>query len=164
MKKWVEFMTPGAAHEQLDGRVGTWNVSMEIWSAPGASPTVSEAVSEVKWIMGRRYLLDATKGNYSGLPFEGLGMTGYDNLKQKFVLVWVDNMGTGMMTGSGTYDAATKTYTFATLAPDVVGGTDKPGRLVERIVSDNQWVMEMYDTTPEGQEFVTLKAVYTRGK
>ena len=54
------------------------------------------------------------------MPFEGMGIVGYDNLLKKFVSVWIDNMGTGLMPGTGTYDAATKTYTYTT----VVSGCD----------------------------------------
>jgi hypothetical protein len=164
MQKWIEFMTPGSAHTQLDQRVGNWKVKLETWTAPDTQPTVSDATAKMEWAMGRRYIVETIKGNYSNLPFEGMGFTGYDNLKKKFVTVWIDNMGTGMMTGSGSYDDAAKTYVFTVLAPDVVTGDYKPGRLVQRMASANELVIEMFDTTPEGKEFVALKAVYARVK
>ena len=33
-------------------------------------------------------------------------------MKKKFVGSWVDNMGTGIMFSEGTYDPATKTFTY----------------------------------------------------
>ncbi len=32
-----------------------------------------------------------------GMPFEGMGIDGYDNLAKQYVSTWVDNMGTGIM-------------------------------------------------------------------
>lgn len=162
MRKWIEFMTPGSAHAQLDQRIGHWKVKLETWTVPGGPPTVSEATAEMKWALERRYVVETIKGTYSNMPFEGLSITGYDNLKKKYVTVWIDNMGTGMMTGSGAYDDAAKTYAFAVLAPDVVTGDYKPGRLVQRMTGPDELVVEMFDTTPEGREFVSLRAVYTR--
>ncbi len=164
MQKWIEFMTPGPAHAQLDQRIGNWKIKLETWPAPGGPPAVSEATAELKWAMGRRYLVETIKGNYGNLPFEGLGIIGYDNLKKKYVTVWIDNLGTGLMTGSGMYDDAAKTYVFTVLSPDVMTGDYKPGRLVQRMTSANELIVEMFDTTPEGREFVSLKAVYTRAK
>jgi hypothetical protein len=164
MKKWMEFMTPGAEHELLKYKEGRWKVTMEMWIAPGTEPSVSEGTSEMKLILGGRYLVDTAKSNFNNMPFEGMGIVGYDKLLKKFVSVWIDNMGTGLTQGTGTYDEATKTYTYTTMAPDVLSGNYKQGRTVERVVNENQWVMEMYDTAPDGKEFVAMKGVYTRVK
>ena len=46
------------------------------------------------------------------MDFQGQGLEGYDNVKKKFVSTWIDNMGTGIMIAEGTYDPATKTFTY----------------------------------------------------
>ena len=33
---------------------------------------------------------------------------------------------------------------------------------MERIVNENEWIVEMYDTAPDGKEFLTMKGFYTR--
>jgi len=38
--------------------------------------------------------------------------TGYDNIKEKIHCSWIDNMGTGIQFSEGTYDPATKTFTY----------------------------------------------------
>ncbi len=164
MKKWIEFMTPGAEHDLLKYKVGRWTMKIEMWTAPGEPSTVSEGTSEGKLIMGGRYLMDNTKSNFQGNPFEGIGITGYDKLKKRFVSVWIDNLGTGFTISSGTYDETTKTYNYTTMSPDVMVGEYKRTRTTERIVSDDQWVMEMYDTTSDGKEFLMMKGTYTRAK
>ena len=46
MKKWMEFMTPGAEHELLKYKEGRWKMQVEMWVSPDAEPTVSEGTSE----------------------------------------------------------------------------------------------------------------------
>ena len=52
MKKWMEFMTPGAEHELLKYKEGNWKFKMEMWMAPGTERSVSEGTSEMKLILG----------------------------------------------------------------------------------------------------------------
>ena len=61
-------------------------------------------------------------------------------------------------------DEATRTFNYSTMSPDVASGEYKRTRTVERIISQDKWTLEMYDTTAEGKEFLTLKAVYERVK
>ncbi len=164
MAKWIEFMTPGAEHDLLKYKVGKWTLKIEMWTAPGEPATTSEGISEGTLIMGGRYLMDNTKSSIQGNPFEGIGITGYDKLKKRFVSVWIDNLGTGFTISSGTYDEATKTYNYTTMSPDVAVGEYKRTRTTERIVSDDQWVVEMYDTTADGKEFLMMKGMYARVK
>jgi len=164
MRKWIEFMTPGGPHEQLKYKAGRWTVKMEIWDNPGAPSRASVGEAEMKLILGGRYLLDTTNCTFDGMPFEGMGITGYDNLKKKFVTVWIDNLGTGLSVGEGTCDESKKTYSFNMMAPDAVSGTYKPTRAVERVVSDDQWVFEMFETEADGKERLTMRSTYSRNK
>jgi len=50
-------------------------------------------------------------------PFEGVGFTGYDNMRQEYQAVWFDNMATGMMRGTGRFDATAKAMTYAAVSP-----------------------------------------------
>jgi hypothetical protein len=162
MQKWIEFMTPAAEHELLKQRVGNWKVRMEMRTAPGATPTVSEGTATVSLVMGGRYIVDDTRSTIQGQDFQGHSITGFDKLKQKFVSVWIDNFGTGFTISSGTYDDDTKCFTYATMSPNIEAGDYKRTRTVERIVGPDQWVMEMYNTSADGQEFISLQAVYRR--
>ena len=49
-------------------------------------------------ILGGRYLEQRYEGTMMGQPFSGIGVTGFDNYKKKFVSTWVDSMGTAIMT------------------------------------------------------------------
>ena len=133
MQKWQAFMTPGDPHKVLAAKVGSWTNKVTIWMAPGAPPTTTEGTSEFNTIMDGRYLTDMTTGSFQGTPFQGHGLTGYDNMKKKYTSMWIDNMGTGIMTAEGTYDAATKTFTYRGEGPDVMADKYKPVKSVEKI-------------------------------
>ena len=65
--------------------------------------------------MDGRYTKSEYKGDIPGMgAFHGLGYNGFDNVSQKFVSFWLDNMGTGIMEGEGTLspDGRTMTWTF----------------------------------------------------
>ncbi len=164
MQKAIAYMTPGPEHELLKYKVGKWTVKMQMWTAPGTAPIASQGTAEVELILGGRYLRDTTKSDFQGQAFEGRSFTGFDKLKKKFVSVWIDNFGTGFTTSTGIYDKATKTFHYATTAPDAQLGEYKRTRTVERIVSADEWVMEMYNTTADDKEFLMMKAVYKRVK
>src|SRR5262245_26127159 len=80
MEKMMAFMTPGEHHKVLDFKVGKWTCKASMFMAPGMPPMESELKSETKWIMGGRYLHDSVSGSFMGMPFEGMGVSGYDNL------------------------------------------------------------------------------------
>jgi hypothetical protein len=164
MKKWMEFATPGEAHKLLDGKVGKWNMKLKMVMAPGAPAQESTATSEAKWIMDGRYVEDITKGTFNEMPFEGRGLVGYDNLKKKYVGTWIDNMGTGIGTSEGTWDAAAKTFNYASEMPDPMAGKYVKTRMTEKMIDKDHWVMAMHCAGPDGKEFMSMEIDYQRAK
>jgi hypothetical protein len=163
MQKWQVFMTPGSEHALLATKAGSWTATVTMWSAEGAPPQVTTGTSEMVMILGGRYLQDTTNSNFNGMPFEGHGLTAYDNLKKKFVSTWIDNMGTGIMTSEGTYDAATKTFTYLGTSPDPMTGKYVPMKGVEIMRSASQWTSEMYNKTKDGKGWwKSMQIDYTR--
>ncbi len=160
--KWAAFATPGAAHQVLNERVGRWSLAVKMFMPGAPAPMESTGTNEVKWIMDGRYLQDTTTGESMGQTFSGLGTMGYDNLKQKYVGTWVDNMGTGIGVAEGTYDAATRTWTYACHNPDLMAGGYVPARSVERMVDHNHMVMQVFQAGPDGKEYMCMEISYTR--
>src|SRR5687767_7477072 len=81
MKKWTEASTPGTQHDVLKGMAGQWKYTSKWWENAKATPQESTGTSSMKLILGGRFLQHETKGKAMGMPFEGVGITGYDNLK-----------------------------------------------------------------------------------
>ena len=116
--------------------------------------------------LGGRYLQEEVSGQMMDQPFNGMGITGYDNLNKKYISFWIDNMGTGMSTMDGTMD---QTGTVLTM----YGKMDEPGtgehgknfKAVTRIVDKNKHVYEMYDLVlGEPPASKIMEIVYTRKK
>ena len=118
MAKWGEYATPGEAHHVLDHKVGMWKLKVRMFNPDGSVAGESDATSECGWAMGGRFVVEHTQGSFSGMPFEGHGVSGYDNIKRKYVGSWMDNMSTGLMSFEGTFDANTNTFTFKGQSPD----------------------------------------------
>src|SRR6185503_20208185 len=117
MDAWMKVATPGEAHKWLEAMVGTWDAKISMWMAPGSAPQESTGTSENKWVLGGRFVEQRYEGTFMGQPFSGLGYTGYDNFKKKYIGSWMDNMGTMMMVSQG--EAAGKTLTMTSTMDDV---------------------------------------------
>lgn len=94
------------------------------------------------------------------MEFLGHSMEGYD--KQKFVNTWMDNMGTGIMMTEGTYDEATKTFTY-TGEFEPMPGMKQKVREVVKLTDKNHMVLEWYEDRG-GKEVKTMEIGYTRQK
>lgn len=161
MKAWEEAMTPGPEHEMLASMAGDWSLEVTSWMDPAAPPEVSQATAHREMILGGRVLSEHVNGTMMGQPFEGMGTTGYDNVTDKYWSTWMDNMGTGMMMSTGTYDADSKSMTMTGEYPDPMSGGMKTSKMVMRQEGDDREVMEMYEMRGD-QEVKTMEIVFTR--
>ena len=162
MKAWQEAMTPGPMHEMLATRVGTWKAEVTMWMDPSQPPETSEATTVTEAMLGGRYFKSTHTGSMMGMPFEGYEISGYDNVKKEFFNVWMDNMGTGIMVSTGTYDEATKTLTFTGQMTEPMG-TEMNVREVITAPDKDHSLFEMY-VDMGGNEMKTMEIKYTRVK
>lgn len=160
-KAWMEYMTPGWAHEQLAKSTGQWKTVSKFWMMPGSEPTISEGTAVFEMIMGGRYQVSSHSGMVWGMQMEGMNIVGYDNAKQEFISVWIDNMGTGIMTASGQFDQNTNTVHLKGSMVDPLTKQEMQIRMTVKFESDDKHVFEML-TDYEGQEFKMMETVYTR--
>ena len=161
MEAMAKAGAPGAEHKGLEVLAGSWTTEVKMWMGPG-EPTVSKGASQNTAIFGGRYIRQEYTGEFMGEQFQGLGMTGYDNTLKRYVATWADSGSTGIMRMTGTYDAATKTYTYEGLYPDPMSGKEKPTRMAVRVVSNDQHVMEWWDPMPDGKWVKVMEITYTR--
>lgn len=163
-KMWQEAMekygTPAQEHERLARLEGEWNVDLKMWSEPDTPYEVMSGKASYKMIMGGRYLQQKFTGEYNGEPFEGTGFVGFDRIKQKYVSIWFENMGTGISLSEGTEKDGLITYTGE--MPDLMQGKYVSTRATEKMIDDNTLFAEMFMLTPDGKEFKTMEMRYTR--
>jgi hypothetical protein len=136
MKAMMTYSTPGEIHKMLAKSVGVWTATVTMWMQPGAPPTTSTAQATNEMILGGRYLQSKNTGDFSGMPFEGISILGYDNAKKMFVNSWIDNFGTGMMYLTGKWDPSTQSINLSGSMVDPVSGKDIPVRQTTKIVDD----------------------------
>lgn len=125
MDEMMRLGMPGPNHKLLESMVGEWDAASRMWMGPG-EPVTSSGVSSHRLILGGRFLEQRYTGSMMGQPYEGYGLTGYDNRKGRYTSSWVDNTMTEMALGEGTWDEATKTLTVVN---DVTGMDGKPTKM-----------------------------------
>ena len=160
MQALVQANQPGPHQKALEQFAGTWDVSATFWPAPGAPPVTFTGTADHKMIMGGRYLQQQVKAEMMNMPFEGMGLWGYDNLKKEHISTWIDSTSTGIMVSRGT-DEADKVFTFNGEYLDSTGKTRKVKEVL-RIQDANKLLAEMYETGPDGKEFKNMEMIYTR--
>ena len=106
-----------------------------------------------------RYLYQEFHGDMMGTPFTGIGLTGFDNQKQRYVSTWIDSMSTGIFFFEGTGDPEERTITQVCRYEDPVKGPMKL-RSVTRIVDDLTHVFEMYGTDKSDIEHKMMEITY----
>lgn len=166
MKNWTEYATPGEMQKMLAKSDGNWTGETTMWMENGAKPMVSKSEATNKMMYGGRYQITNHKGDFMGMPFEGMSIVGYDNSKKKFVSTWIDNMGTGIMHSEGDWNPSTKSVEFKGKMTDA----SRPGkecdfREVFTFVDDNTQKLEMYGPDSKtGKEYKTMEIKYSRKK
>ncbi|HEX4696533.1 MAG TPA: DUF1579 domain-containing protein [Candidatus Udaeobacter sp.] len=171
MKQMIEMSKLNENHKLLATMDGNWNYTIKLWMNPdpNAPPQQSKGTATRRGIMGGRYsVMDVTgkmqmpdeDGKMKEMQFKGMGIEGYDNVKKKFVASWIDNMGTGIQFSDGTYDPATKTFTY-TSEVEMMPGMKTPVREVIKATDKDHMVLEWYENRG-GQEKKTMEINYTR--
>ena len=173
MQKMMEVMMEmgkvGENHKLLAEMVGNWTYTLKMWMDPAGKPQESKGTATRKAIMDGRYFIAEHSGKFKmpgadgkmkEMNFKGMAIEGYDNAKKKFVSSWIDNMSTMIMNSEGTYDAATKTFTYTAQCEMMPGKMTKIRELI-KVVDKDHHTFEWYDNS-QGPEAKTMEISYTR--
>ncbi len=160
MKKWKDSMTPDEHHKKLDGFVGKWDVTMSVQMSPDAPPQITKGTAEYKWVLGGRYLMQESFAKFMGMSSNGIGYNGYDKIRKQYFCVWMDEMGTGVIYGTGDYDSTGKVLTLNVKVDDpMTGEMGKEQKYVFTWLDDNTFKF----VTLEGGKS-TMEITYERKK
>jgi hypothetical protein len=164
MKKAELEGQPSAAHKALEPLRGSWNATVRCWMEPGGEPAVSKGTARSTWVLGGRFLLQDFHGEFLGKPFQGMSITGYDNAKQQYSSVWLDDMHTSMFVSQGELGSASRVFTFTgKMDCPRTGEKDKTMKQLIRVVSPDKHVLEMHDPSL-GDKSKVMEITYTRIK
>jgi Protein of unknown function (DUF1579) len=164
MKTWMDVAIPGKPHEMLAKSAGSWTNKVTSWMVPGKPPEVTEGTTEMTMVLGGRFLSQHSKGTMMGQPFEGMGQTGYDNYKKKYISTWMDTAGTTIMMMTGTWNEAKKSVTMTGTMDDPAFKKAVKVSSVLKMIDDDHQVYEMFSPGPDGKPMKVLEVAYTRKK
>jgi hypothetical protein len=171
MAKMMELSKLNENHKLLAATAGNWSYTVKMWMDPKGNPSDSTGTAVRKAIMDGRFVtgehsgkfkMPGADGKMKDMNFKGISLDGYDNVKQKFVSTWIDNMGTGVMFLEGTYDASTKTFTF-TGEYEAMPGMKSKVRETIKNTDNNHMSMEYFEDRGQG-EAKAMEINYTRKK
>lgn len=161
MEIYAELATPGEHHKRLAKMVGSWDAKIKSWMEPDEPPTESIGTSEQKMILDGRFLLQEFHGEMMGSPFNGLGISGYDNGANKYISTWIDSMGTAILFFEGAAGPDDKTIKQIAHYDDPIQGP-MDWLSVTKFVDDNTVLFEMFSIDKNGKEEKMMEITYTR--
>jgi hypothetical protein len=161
---WQKYGMPNKHHAVLERGVGEWDVTMRTWwSGTDKEPEVNHAVAHSEMIFDGRFMKTELEGTikfeFQGvqveLPILGLGITGYDSFKKKYVSTWIDSHNTAIWMSEGRYDPTGEAFTYFGTSDDwMTGQHDKPVKWTDRWVDDDTVIAEMHDLMMPGESKV----------
>jgi len=162
MEAWMKAATPGENHKHLDYFVGDWKTSNTMWM--DGSETKTEGTAHMEWAMDGRYVISKHSGNFMGMPFQGMGIEGYDNVSAKYFSIWIDNMSTQYMASDGTASADGKTFTYKGSSKDPMSGKTVHHRMVSTVTGPDTFKFEMFMSPDKAKEEKAMEILYSRVK
>ncbi len=165
MKAWEDFAKPGAEHTWMAKQSGTWTCdSVKQWMDPSQPPTIAKATEKLSMGLNGLYQMTDFSTIMMGAPMQGHGIMGFDKMKKKFVLSWIDNMGSGIVRMEGTYNEGTKMLSMAGKQSDPISKTETDMRQELKFIDDNSFTMSMYGTGHDGKEAKFMEGTFKRKK
>lgn len=164
-EEMMKIAAPGDQHAKLEKMVGSWKYTVQMWMDPSGKPEIMKGYSTNRMILGKRFLMQEALGIDKKHPFQGMGFTGYDNVKGQYVSTWVDTMSTGIMSSTGTFNTATNSIDESgTISCPMSGSGSMPFRAQWKFIDNNHYSYEMFVTMPDGKEAKSVEIQYSRLK
>jgi len=150
------------SHPQLAALVGKWQGMTQTWFEPDQLADESLWQAEFRLVLGGRFLFYIYQGSIQGEPLEGMALLGYNPLRQRYEIAWVDTFHNGsaiMFMQGGEKDGAFNVLgSFPT-------GPDSPdwGWRTEVLPGENgELIITHFGITPEGLEWKGVETIYQR--
>jgi hypothetical protein len=164
MEKWMALGQPGEEHKEMAEHVGRWEQVQKHWMAPGIEPSSGTAISEIKSIFDGRFLVEKIKGTFvmdgQEVPTEGLGVFGYDRVKEKQFFVWFDSMSTSCMYGEGVKNADGDIVYMSEMTEP--GGGTMTIKSISHMTDSSAHEFTMHREMPDGSWFQMMESTATR--
>ncbi|MEZ4846657.1 MAG: DUF1579 domain-containing protein [Bdellovibrionota bacterium] len=167
MEEAMKLGAPSDAHKKLSAFEGKWTYTGKFWMDPKQKkPEMMTGTSENTWVLGGRYLKAKAMGEASKdwPAFEGIGFTGYDNVKQEYTSIWMDNMTTSAMTATASFDDKAKTLTEKGTYHCPMKKSEQTYRSIWKVKGKDAYQYVSYMQDDNGKEYKAMEIEYRRAK
>lgn len=153
-------------HAPLAQFAGNWTSTCKSAGIPGVAgmdkPSESTGTEKAELICNGLWLRSTVDSTWQGKPFQGVWLCGYDTFAKKYKSLWVSSMDGPLEEADGTYDAASKTWTFTGMC----AMNDKPCEMRSVVVMKdaNTLTETNYVKGPDGKEVECMQITRTRSK
>ena len=135
-------------HDQLKRLVGNYTTEMTSFYPDPSKPTKTKGKASFRMILAGKFVQQRYTGEVEGMKYNGIGTSGYDTAKKKYVGTWVDSLNTGIMHTEGSYDPKTHTLTEMGTMSTPMG--EMKTKNVTKYVDKDNFVFTMYMIVPDG--------------
>jgi hypothetical protein len=165
MQEYMKLMQPGEAHKHLQFYVGTWDTVTSVWmGGPGAEPMKSTGTSTFTSMLDGNWVMEEHTGTMMGMPYNGMGITGYDNYKKLYVGTWFSNMGTEMLQMAGARNPESGTLTmYGTMDEPQLGVHGRTVKYVMVPTDDDHFTFAIIDLHAS-DDYKVIEISYARRK
>lgn len=162
-----EMPKPQKEHQLLKQFEGDWDAHVRMFgilNKEGKPIPETMGRETAKMGYGGFWLAVEFTGEMHQKPYDGHGAIGYDPMKKKYVLVWIDSMHPRLWTAEGEADASGKTFTFHSTGVDPM--TKEPIQITQvfQIKDADSWTMTKSFVGAEDKERKGMQIEYTRHK
>jgi hypothetical protein len=161
--KAMALMAPGEEHKALEVFVGRWALEGQWRAEPDAAWEKFTGTIEREWILDERFVREDLDSEWMDQPFKGISFLGYDNVREEYVMTWLDNASTGIGSFTGEAEGNGRRWVFeGTNSNPMTGQKDAWSRSVIEIADKDRHVIVATGKDDSGKEFEMGKMTLER--
>ena len=147
---------PEKEHAFLKKFEGRWEGTMSMREGPDQPWKECKGSEQVRMI-GEFWAVGEAKSESAEMPMHGITITGYDPVKKKYVVMWVDSMSPHVMQAEGTLDKSGNILTTEVKGIDFRTGQPATMTMVQEFKDKDTVTWSMRSKDKDGKEFECMK-------
>lgn len=165
-EKAVKALDTAEQQKILGQLAGSWDGSLKVFLHGNPPPEVSATdTNTTDWTLGGLWIQSESLLKFPGTPdITWRILMGYNPSHKNYVRIALSSQDPRETISTGTYDAATKTFTFKGVERSPVTGDDFGRRDVIKLVDPDKFTWEIFYTFQDGSELRAFNGTYTRKK
>lgn len=157
-------MTPGEGQKRLDSMIGSFDVTVLVWTDPAKAPLEYKGSAVNTWTLGGRYVQTMMAAVMDGDKFDGIGYYGYDNATRSYQASWMDTGSTAISWYRGKMDKSGRSAVLKSVQASSSSGTPLALELRVSIAEGGDHVTQLWGAPNGGKAFklMELRSVRTK--